>query len=763
MSEYPEMTQAIKNSILLAIERYQKAKDFTKPIEFSISTEQYFRYLLQIKSQKKQELFNRFLYGYLLLMKDFIQKLIEQNENQVDQILLYIVSVLQYEKWAMNRLLMKIGDIGSKFYIILSGSVDLLVQTETLEVIREKEYLRYLALLYCFEEYGLLEKVLNENYERYPIEITKSAKSNADDPKKDTSPDDKKPIKQIFTKDLLSYLTPEEINDYHTRQDSKYTSQEEYNYNTPITINEYISRIKNYHLPEPINTDIDNELRKFVIIGYKYLLTLKTGNKFGDVALSELDARRRASIIISSECHFGILNKRTYVASIKTVLDKSNHLFIIFILSTPLFKGFPSALLKRKYINNFVTEKILKGDIVLIENMKSNMIIILKEGYYEMTMRRSLNELGNILDYYINKIINSSLLSKNEKKKLSQLQAKMIKEKEELVQGTKSLQSLYKFYNMKFEIKVKCLLGPDVVGLDQLNYIDDNNLYELKCLKVGEIIKLPKDTFHRMCFNDNSIRVQQEAICDEKNLHLVTRLIDIRKTKLKEYFSHHYINKFLYLDEYNLKSQDILIQNKQLVDTDKRQVMTRIIDNRIQLADPKKLRPSSKDMELFRRIKKSQKQSKYINLIIGTLAKGKSFNWTLKQNSSELFRNTLLKQKISRNNHKSLNCSLNPNNSLNSNKEETKLRLIKTHTVLKKSINDDNDVSLNNELEKKSSCCLNKKQLQRCRSSISRCYSKFDYESSLKEQYLNYRNEKVVYGMRSFFLRNKSQLIFKLK
>lgn len=756
-----ENVEYLKNYLLLTIDRYHKAKDFKKQIEFNITTDQYFKFLIQIKSQKKHELFNRLLYGYLLLMKDFLKKLIDQNENQVDQILLYIISVLQYEKWPKNRLLMKIGDIGSKFYIILSGNVDLLVQTDTMEVIREKEYFRYLALLYCYEETGLLEKVLKENYQRYPLEIISKLKLETGT-KDTTSSDDRKTIRQISHNELLTYLTQEEMNDYNERISSKYSSKEEYNYNTSITLDQYILRLKNYHLPESSNVNLNNELKNFIIIGYKYLLTLQTGNKFGDVALSEPDAKRSASIIISSECHFGILNKQTYIASIKTVLEKSNHFFILFILSTQLFKGFPSALLKKKYINNFVTEKTLKGDIVLFENKKSNMIIILKEGYYEITMQRSLNELGDILNFYIDRLMNNPILSKNNKQELFILQFKMKEENDKIIQGTKSLESLYKFYNIKHEIKVKCLHAPDVIGLDQLNYIDNNHLYELKCLKIGEIIKLPKDTFQRMCYNDNSIRLQQETICVEKNLNLITRLLDIRKSKLKEYFSHHAINKFLYLDEYNLKSKDIFIQKHSLIDTNKRQVLIRVCDNRIQSADPKKLKPSSKDMALFRQIKKNQEQSKYINMIIGTLAKNNnSFNCTrgLNNNSSELFRNTLLKQKISRNHQKSTNYSMNQNNSNYSNKGDSK-----PIVVLKKSTHN-HGMNLNNNIDKKTNYYSNVKKLKRCCSSSfsTRCYSKFDYENSHKEQYLNYRNKKIVNGMRSFVLRNKSQLLFKVK
>ena len=39
---------------------------------------------------------------------------------------------------------------------------------------------------------------------------------------------------------------------------------------------------------------------------------LKTGSKFGDIALTNQIAKRTATILTSSECHFGVLNKKTF-------------------------------------------------------------------------------------------------------------------------------------------------------------------------------------------------------------------------------------------------------------------------------------------------------------------------------------------------------------------------------------------------------------------------------------------------------------------
>ena len=66
---------------------------------------------------------------------------------------------------------MRNGEKGNKFYIILSGTVDVIIPKKTQCNISKKEYLTYLALLISYKEFDLLNRALNENFEIFPIDI----------------------------------------------------------------------------------------------------------------------------------------------------------------------------------------------------------------------------------------------------------------------------------------------------------------------------------------------------------------------------------------------------------------------------------------------------------------------------------------------------------------------------------------------------------------------------------------------------------------
>ena len=73
---------------------------------------------------------------------------------------------------------------------------------------------------------------------------------------------------------------------------------------------------------------------------YKVVVSLKTGQKFGDIALMDSNARRNATIISSQDSHFGVLNKDLFDRCLKKVNEKIINNKIKFILSFSVSSGF---------------------------------------------------------------------------------------------------------------------------------------------------------------------------------------------------------------------------------------------------------------------------------------------------------------------------------------------------------------------------------------------------------------------------------------
>ena len=68
-------------------------------------------------------------------------------------------------------MIFKFGEIGKSFYIILKGSINILVPKQKIELLSIKEYYRYLAILAGYEEKELINHTINANAEIYPLEI----------------------------------------------------------------------------------------------------------------------------------------------------------------------------------------------------------------------------------------------------------------------------------------------------------------------------------------------------------------------------------------------------------------------------------------------------------------------------------------------------------------------------------------------------------------------------------------------------------------
>ena len=118
----------------------------------------------------------KFFSNYLYQLSPFnkIFRKLKQSKNIFDiynlqKILYSLTNQLNYEYFEKNKIIFKNGDIPDKYYIILKGEVDIIVPNEIEVMMTEFEYFFYILRLYRFQEHPLLKKVLNKNYNLYPL------------------------------------------------------------------------------------------------------------------------------------------------------------------------------------------------------------------------------------------------------------------------------------------------------------------------------------------------------------------------------------------------------------------------------------------------------------------------------------------------------------------------------------------------------------------------------------------------------------------
>lgn len=79
---------------------------------------------------------------------------------------------INYQFNPVNHILFKYGDRGERYYIILKGSVDILIPKWVELQISKKEYLVYLAKFRLYKENQILSEVLDKNKEKINISIS---------------------------------------------------------------------------------------------------------------------------------------------------------------------------------------------------------------------------------------------------------------------------------------------------------------------------------------------------------------------------------------------------------------------------------------------------------------------------------------------------------------------------------------------------------------------------------------------------------------
>ena len=104
---------------------------------------------------------------YLVQMKKFM-KLFGEDFTSVKDTFYFeqlkrISSTIIYDKFSKNRIVVKFGDEGKKFFLILKGEVQVILPAKKNVVMQQREFKRYLLLLYIYKEYEMLKLVIKDN------------------------------------------------------------------------------------------------------------------------------------------------------------------------------------------------------------------------------------------------------------------------------------------------------------------------------------------------------------------------------------------------------------------------------------------------------------------------------------------------------------------------------------------------------------------------------------------------------------------------
>ena len=118
-------------------------------INFNVNINEYFELILLHSItkpiHKRSTTDHLIISGYFKYLHDFITILEKQNDIQINDVLQTIANNLDFQEWKPNRIVIRNGEKGSKFYILLNGKVDVLIPQKKLYELSKEEYLNYLG------------------------------------------------------------------------------------------------------------------------------------------------------------------------------------------------------------------------------------------------------------------------------------------------------------------------------------------------------------------------------------------------------------------------------------------------------------------------------------------------------------------------------------------------------------------------------------------------------------------------------------------
>jgi hypothetical protein len=104
-----------------------------------------------------------------------------------------------------------------------------------------------------------------------------------------------------------------------------------------------------------------------------------------------------ASVITEEECHFGVIDKKSYEGCLKDLIEKEKKNNINFLLSNSIFCD----INKSDFMNNnyilFVKNKVSIHDKIITEDMIPKSIFLIRSGEYQITMNKSILEMDEYL------------------------------------------------------------------------------------------------------------------------------------------------------------------------------------------------------------------------------------------------------------------------------------------------------------------------------------------------------------------------------
>ena len=405
---------------------------------------------LKIPPQERTEEDIDRMIPYINTLTSFINNLRQANLQSYNDTLREILQNMTLCTIPKDRFVVKFGEKGNVFYIILNGGVSIIIVKNKNGYLTEEEYINHLLQLRKNKESELLKITIALNHNVFHIDESFDSWIKNQSTRKH-SPYSKELISQMKT--TLQYM--------------------EYNidcFQDGVNNEKYLRFIN----PPDLYESSKNNRKNVIIPYYEFINEFYTGQTFGYFALENADQKRKATLITLENCDLGIISKEVYNKLLKSVHETIRKKFYKTVYSLPLFQGIARITFENYYYNFFEYKVMAKGVYLLEEEKISNYIYVVSSGEYEISIKGNVIDINNILIF-----LKTLAGMKKKKKRFSE---EIENEELELDKRFKTASFLEEVQKKK-EIKLGIIKNNDVIGLNDLVNLKNRIAYfSVKCL-----------------------------------------------------------------------------------------------------------------------------------------------------------------------------------------------------------------------------------------------------------------------------------------
>lgn len=505
-----------------------------------------------------------FMRLYLHSLKKF-KSLFKNIESSILEDLMNRICIqIKCEQFDNNVVVCKQGDKGEKFYIILKGTVSVLISQEKQIIMTKTNYVKYLIMLAFYQENSLLEKTIRINKSIYYVDETSItsllyifnffflAEYHCVIKEEycliSKFLEKEKKIYQFIFDELGSLpenfinimdLPETKIMEIYDFFKELYTDNFDHEYyqtilhakiedlliqNPIIYINTIINEKENksylYNISKEKYCKRINNLSSFEsedgvkikVFTYSEVVELNEGDVFGDVALMKTEKKRTATIITDSECFFGTVTQAQYNMCFKSTQEKKRNLNCLFFINGPIFKGIKQNNFEKKYYNYFAQIELTTGNKLFSPESRTKNLYFIQKGELAVTCNLSISKVvlfiqelgGNVDTRKIRKVYDTS-------------------------------EEFQKIYSRKKILWKICVLKEnEVAGFD--SFMTKNNFFcDYECNAKHCQFFLLEERFLPILFEDQKIYANINDYINLKKKAIITRLTTLLNSYMSSY------------------------------------------------------------------------------------------------------------------------------------------------------------------------------------------------------------------------------------